>query len=133
MSLPSINAVLSEMGINDLGMASVDQKERALAEAMRRDLPLAVNYLHDQTHEMIRSGTTQYWSEDPKSPLGQQLIRVFAGTALRQVAKKYFCHGRELVFFNCCGGAIGDKEMDFDDILSRQIQSQNGEVAKPDC
>jgi len=121
------------MGIADVGAASVNQKEKALVEAMRRDLPLAVEYLHAQTHGAMKSGTTAYWSEDPKSPLGQQLIRVFAGTALRHIARKHFCHGRELVFFNCCGGAIGDKEMDLGDILSRQIQSQNGEVAKPDC
>jgi hypothetical protein len=127
MSLPSIPVIAQEKGLN-LATLSPLESETLLVEAMRRDLPLAIDFLGRKAHEDNGS-----WLEDPNSPIGKQLIRLHASDALRPLASKHFCGGKELTFVNCCGGIVGGKKKTPDEIALLQIQSQAGPVAYADC
>lgn len=124
MSLPSIPAIAQEKGFN-LATLSADQREELLVEAMRRDLPLAIDLLHHKAHD--EDGD---WLEDPNSVIGKQLIRLHASDALRPLASKHFCHGKPLTFVNCCKGKVGEPPKD---LLELQIQTQAGPIAYADC
>jgi len=128
MSLPSLTLVAQERGIS-LSAANPNDQEALLVEAMRRDLPLAVNLLHKKAHEADQSGSAD-WLEDPNSPIGKQLIRLHASDALRPLASKHFCHGKELTFINCCKGVVGKRP---DNLLLLQVQCQVGPIAFADC
>jgi hypothetical protein len=91
MSLPSIPVIAQEKGFN-LAALSASQREDLLVEAMRRDLPLAVDLLHRKAHE--DGDNAGNWLEDPNSIIGKQLIRLHASDALRPLASKHFCHGK---------------------------------------
>jgi hypothetical protein len=132
MSLPSIPAVAAEFGIDMALMRDADI-ERVLVESMRRDLPLAVAHLHRMAHLAIDTNAIQYGNEDPSSPLGKQLTRIFAGTVLRELAKKHFCHNQELAFLNCCGPIVGPEKPDIIKLMMQQIQMQDGTIAFADC
>ena len=127
MSLPSISAIAQEKGF-DLNTLLATQREELLVEAMRRDLPLAVDLLHRKAHEDGESAGE--WLEDPNSIIGKQLIRLHASDALRPLASKYFCHGKQLTFVNCCKGKVGEPP---EDLLDLQIKTQAGPIAYADC
>ena len=127
MSLPSIPAIAQEKGLN-LAALSADQREDLLVEAMRRDLPLAVDLLHRKAHE--EGSEAGDWLEDPNSTIGKQLIRLHASDALRPLASKHFCHGKPLTFVNCCKGKVGEPP---EDLLELQIHTQAGPIAYADC
>lgn len=129
MSLPSIPAVVKELGIN-LTVINLDEQEKLLVEAMRRDLPEAIELLHKKTHEADANGGSADWLEDPNSHIGKQLIRLHASDALRPLASKHFCHGKELTFINCCKGVVGKRP---DNLLLLQVQCQVGPIAYADC
>lgn len=105
----------------------------ALLAAIREDCPLAVEYLHRRAHEAADSGEPVFWVEDPNSPLGKQLIRVHASDAVRPLVERHVCHGLPLTFFNCCGGLVGEKKKDPEEIIEMQIQCQAGPLAFADC
>ena len=128
MSLPSLVEVIKESGL-DVNKATAEQKELLLLTAMRRDIPEALEYLHKKSHEIGHSGSAD-WMVDPKSPLGLQLIRIHASDAFRPIVSKHVCHGKQLTFVNCCKGVIGTPPAD---VLLLQIQTQNGDIARPDC
>lgn len=130
MSLPSLAALIAKAGITDITAATEQQREDLLLEAMRLDIPEALDYLHKKAHEAEKSGFAD-WIEDPKSPLGQQLIRVHASDAFRPIVSKRVCHGQKLTFVNCCKGIVGNPPNL--DIMLLQIQTQNGDIARPDC
>lgn len=133
MSLPSIPQIAREMGIS-LAVASPEDQEKVLVAAMHRDLPLAVEFLHQQAHNADQHGGSADWLQDPNSPIGKQLIRVHASDALRPLASKHFCHGRELVFVNCCGGRVkGGGKLTLAEIMDLQIKMQDGTIARADC
>ncbi len=127
MSLPSIPTIAREKGYALIAL-SATQREALLVEAMRRDLPLAVDLLHRKAHE--NGPEAGEWLEDPNSPIGKQLIRLHASDALRPLASKHFCHGKPLTFVNCCKGKVGDPPAD---LLDLQIKTQAGPVAFADC
>lgn len=133
MSLPSLSVIIDErkLGANLSG----EELESVLAEAMRRDLPLGVAYLHKMAHRAIDTKRAEFGNEDPNSALGKQLIRICAGTVLRSVAEKHFCHGLTLAFLNCCGPIVGpEKEMpDKKTLMRRQVHMQDGTLAHADC
>lgn len=129
MSLPSIPAVAREKGFA-LNALSSGQREELLVEAMRRDLPLAVALLHRKSHETDDGKKGGDWLEDPNSVIGKQLIRLHASDALRPLASKHFCHGKQLSFVNCCKGKVGDPPAD---LLDLQIKTQVGPIAYADC
>lgn len=131
MSLPSIAAVAAEKQI-DLSNATAEEQEEVLVEAMRRDLSLAVSFLHKKAHEADDNSGEISWVEDPKSELGKQLIRIHAGDALRMLASKHFCHSKSLSFTNCCGGIVGTTPTKVE-MFDRQIKSQVGPIAYADC
>lgn len=134
MSLPSITAVAAELGI-DLATATEAENEQVLCGAMRRDLGDAIAFLHQQAHDAKEAGIMS-WTEKPKSPLGQQLIRLHASTAMRFLAEKHFCHGAELIFINCCNGKVvvdGKKKPSIPELIAMQIRAQDGRDASPDC
>ena len=124
MSLPSIPVIAQEKGLNLTALSS-EQREGLLVEAMRRDMPLAVDLLHRKAHEAEGD-----WLEDPNSVIGKQLIRLHASDALRPLASKHFCHGKPLTFVNCCKGKVGAPP---EDLLELQIQTQAGPIAYADC
>ncbi len=127
MSLPSIPAVAQERNLV-LGSLTHEECEAVLVEAMRRDLPLAVDLLHRKAHESgVDAGN---WLEDPNSAIGKQLIRLHASDALRPLASKHFCHGKQLTFVNCCKGTVGEPP---EDLLALQIATQAGPIAYADC
>lgn len=128
MSLPSLTVIAQERGVADVATLADDALEDLIAEAMRRDLPLAVQHLHALSHG--EDGVLSI--QDPHSDLGKQLIRVCAGTILRDVASKRFCHGKEITFYNCCSPSLGPRpprRM----MLLQQIGLQNGDMASADC
>ena len=129
ISLPSIPEIAKERGL-DLTQLSAADEEELLVEAMRRDLPLATEFLHRESHGISDSTPSVSWLEDPNSVRGKQLIRLHASDALRPLASKHFCHGHALAFVNCCGGVIGRPPPR---INLLQIQSQAGPVAYADC
>lgn len=131
MSLPSIPAIIKQLGITDIDAANPEQRESVLVEAMRIDLKPALELLHRKAHEAKMSITGQAdWIEDPNSPIGKMLIRIHAGDALRALASKHFCHGLNLSFFNCCKGVVGNAPTD---PVLMQIHCQDGTIATPDC
>ena len=134
MSLPSISSVMEERGVVFEG-ASRDQLEGVLVEAMRRDIPLAVDYLQSKAREVLETGSSVNWLEDPESVLGKQLIRLHASDAMRPLAQKHFCFNHRLVFVNCCGGKIlpNEEETLEEEVIRLQIASQNGVIAYADC
>ena len=133
MSLPSIKLVAKELGISLDGEISPEQQEQVLVGAMRRDLPLAVKLLHEKAHEADKTAGRADWLQDPNSPIGKQLIRLHASDALRPLASKHFCHGKELAFINCCGGAVTAKKLSTAELLDLQIKMQAGPIAYSDC
>lgn len=131
MSLQSIVTVAQEMGF-DLASMSPTEQEILLVEAMRRDLPDAIALLHRKAHEADKNGGSADWLEDPNSMIGKQLIRLHASDALRPLASKHFCHGKELTFINCCGGVVGPKPT-LVKCLDLQVKMQAGPIAYSDC
>jgi hypothetical protein len=127
MSLPSIPAIALEMGVN-LTCPTPAEQEAILVEAMRRDLPLAIELLHRKSCGEAHEGGE--WLEDPNSVIGKQLIRLHASDALRPLVSKHFCHGKQLSFVNCCKGKVGDPP---ENLLLLQIETQAGPVAYADC
>ncbi len=131
MSLPSIRSVAEEFGIN-LAHATPEDQETVLVACMRRDLPLAWDYMHKRAHESRELGSPVEWSEAPNSPLGQQLIRIHTD-ALRPLMEKYCMHGMQSTFVNCCNGKAGGTKPALREILAFQISMQDGSKASPDC
>jgi hypothetical protein len=129
MSLPSLVAVAQEMKL-DLTSLTPQQQEELLVATMKRDLPLGCQYLHQLAHRADELGGSAAWLEDPKSNLGKELIRIHASDALRSLASKHICHGKQLTFVNCCGGVVGNPP---ENVLIMQIEHQSGTVARPDC
>lgn len=129
MSLPSLATVAAEMKL-DLSSLTPEQQEGLLVATMKRDLPLACQYLHQHAHRADELGGSSPWLENPRSDLGKQLIRVHASDALRPLASKHICHGKQLTFVNCCGGVVGTPP---ENVLIMQIEQQSGKVARPDC
>jgi len=130
MSLPSIPAIKREFGLTNAAHLSPTDIERILVEAMRRDLPLGIALLHDKAHAADADDTLGHWIDDPNSSRGKQLIRIHASDALRQIASKHFCHGKQLSFVNCCKGKVGNPPTD---IFALQIETQDGTIASADC
>lgn len=128
MSLPSIAKVAEENKF-DLTRLTPDQEEILLVEAMRCDLPLAVERIHALAHEAQKSGSAEL-TEDPKSLLGGQLIRICASDAARSLAAKHFCHGLPIFFANCCVVRVGAPP---ENLHLWQIQCQAGPIAYADC
>lgn len=127
MSFPSVAAVAAELKLN-LGALSDEDAERVLVGAFRRDCPEGVAFLHKQAH-----AEGQFWSLDPNSPLGKQVIRLCASDATRPLVEKYVCHGKPITFYNCCNGVVGPKPKTVGDVLRMQIECQAGPLAYADC
>lgn len=130
MSLPSISAVANRLGVKINEQTPKEQLEKVLVEAMRLDLPLAIELLHKKSHEAKDGTGVSEWIEDPNSPIGRQLTRIHAGTVLRDIASKHFCHGLALTFMNCCKGFVGRPP---ENPMLVQIQCQAGPIAYSDC
>ncbi len=130
MSLPSLVAIAQKKGIDLTGELTHDEQEMLLVEAMQQDLPDAVQLLHQKAHEADTNGGRADWLENPNSNIGKQLIRLHASDALRPLASKHFCRGKQLTFINCCSGVVGTPP---DNLLLLQVQCQVGPIAYADC
>lgn len=117
------------MGINLNGAPTKKQLESVLVEAMRADLGPAVEFLHTMSHKATGRKPAM-WEQDPKSSIGKMLIRIHASDVLRPLAKKHFCHGKELSFINCCKGFIGKPPKN---LSLLQVRNQSGHDGKADC
>lgn len=137
MSLPSVVSLALSMGI-DIETATEEQTENLLVAAMKQDLSLAWEHMHQLAHRAQNDPAHRIvWSEDPNSPLGKQLIRIHTD-ALRPLLIKHAMHNVLTTFVNCCGGAVvdeknGGKKLTAGEIQKLQIQMQNGDLASPDC
>lgn len=131
MSLPSVVRIARERNC-DTANCSQSELESLLIEAMKCDLPLAVQYLHSLSHQVSPMAPAVSWLQDPNSSLGKQLIRLHASDALRPLAAKHFCHGQTLTFLNCCGGIVGTPPSHAE-VLRLQVLQQNGVIAYADC
>lgn len=127
MSFPSVAVVAAELKLN-LRALSDEDAERVLVGAMRRDCPEAVAFLHSQAHK-----AGEFWSIDPNSTLGKQVIRLCASDATRPLVEKHFCHGAPITFYNCCNGVVGPKPKTVGDVWRTQIECQAGPRAYADC
>src|ERR1700674_4960800 len=124
MSFPSVAAIAAERGLS-LEVLSAQDAEDVLIAAVRRDCPEAVAYLHDRAHEADEQEGAVLWTENPNSKLGKQLIRIHASDAVRPLVEKHVCHGKQLMFLNCCGGQVGKpKPKDEEELIRLQIQMQ---------
>ena len=133
MSFPSVATIAAERGLS-LEALSAQDAEAILIAAVRRDCPEAVAYLHDRAHEADKQEGAVLWTEDPNSKLGKQLIRIHASDAVRPLVEKHVCHGKQLMFLNCCGGQVGKpKPKDEEELIRLQIQMQAGPIAYADC
>ncbi len=123
MSFPSVAKYLEQ------GLSSAE----ALLAAVKEDCAEGVAYLHRRAHEAAGSPEGIFWLEDPNSKLGKQLIRIHASDAVRPLVERHVCHGQSLTFFNCCGGQVGGKRKDPDELIRIQIECQAGPLAYADC
>jgi len=123
MSFPSVQRFLKQ------GLTPAD----ALLAAVRHDCPEAVEYLHQKAHTARSSGVPVWWSENPNSPLGKQLIRIHASDAVRPLVEQHVCHGERLQFVNCCSGQVGGKKKEPEELIKLQIECQVGPLAYADC
>lgn len=127
MSLPSLDRMLAQAGVDPRFLTEKKLEEFTLA-AMKKDLPLACDFLHTLSHG---DGTVS--PQDPNSDLGKQLIRICAGDVLRELAERHICHGKTITFYNCCAPATGDHKPPRREMLLTQLQCQAGPVAYADC
>jgi hypothetical protein len=134
MSFPSVSDVAKERGFEPEALTGAIAEE-VLLEAVRRDCPEAVKYLHGLAHVAKESSAGEVnWLQDPNSKLGKQLIRIHASDAVRPLVERHICHGMQLTFLNCCGGRVGTpKPKDDEELIRLQIQMQAGPVAYADC
>lgn len=133
MSFPSVATIIKERGYNLQALAKGDAED-VLLEAVKRDCPEAINYLHGLAHDAQKSDTGEVsWLQDPNSKLGKQLIRIHASDAVRPLVEKHVCHGKQLSFVNCCGGRVGGEKLTEGELIIYQIQSQAGPIAYADC
>lgn len=134
MSFPSVVAVAKQRGVDLTSLTDESVARDILAEAIRLDCGDAVRYLHERVHEADAAGTEVVFSEDPNSQLGKQLMRLFAADAVRSVVREKYLHGREIVFYNCCGGILSPRGTPAP-IASAltQIHFQDGQIAYADC
>lgn len=123
MSFPSVSRHLGA------GLPLAD----ALLAAVKDDCPQAVAFLHRKSHEAQASPEGVFWSEDPNSVLGKQLIRIHASDAVRPLIERHVCHGERLTFVNCCNGKVGGEKPTEEELLRLQIECQAGPLAYADC
>lgn len=123
MSFPSVARHI------DAGLAPAD----ALLAAVKEDCPEAVAFLHRKSHEAQKAPGGVFWSEDPNSVLGKQLIRIHASDAVRPLIEAEVCHGERLTFLNCCNGKVGGEKPTDAELLRLQIECQAGPLAYADC
>lgn len=136
MSLPSTPAIMQEMGIANIRQASATDRRKVLVSAIKRDLPLACDYLHKMAHELINTKTASIFRvEDPNSPLGKQLIRIAASTPMRRIAEETLLHGMRFSFVNCCNVRLSEvpEPEEEEELELLQIEAQNGVLAHADC
>jgi hypothetical protein len=134
MSFASAASIAQRMGIDPAALTDEKVARNILAEAIKQDCPEGVRYLHRAVHEADNAGKTITFNEDPNSPLGKQIARLYAAPIIRDIVKEHFLHGREIVFYNCCSGQVPakDEEPPRPSALI-QLQLQAGPLAYSDC
>jgi hypothetical protein len=129
MSLPSIPEIVREKRL-DLNALSTVQQEDLLVEAMRRDLPRAVELFTSlATQARTNPEKPAVWDQNDPMIL-KEVGRILAADALRPLAVKHFLDGLPLTFINCHRILVGIRPPD---LLLLQIQCQVGPVAYADC
>ena|SRR5579859_2492851 len=131
MSFPSVQVVAAERGYSN-GNIPPHEAPDILLEAVRRDCPEAVEFLHSKAHEAEKTGRVQ-WDVPLDSPLMKQLIRIHAVSVVREMVQARVCHGQKLEFYNCHIGTIGGDELTLEQRALYQIHCQDGTIASPDC
>lgn len=134
MSFASAAAIAKSRGIDPSTLTDENIARDILAEAIKTDCADGVRYLHTKVHEADTAGKSVLFVEDPNSPLGKQIARLFAAPIIRDIVKERFLHGREIVFYNCCSGQVPTKDEDPPRPSAvMQLQMQAGPIAYSDC
>lgn len=134
MSFASAAAIAQSRGIDPANLTDEDLARDILAEAIKADCADGVKYLHKKIHEADKAGGTITFTEDPNSPLGKQIARLFAAPIVREIVRERFLHGREIVFYNCCSGQVPPKDEPVPQPSAiLQLQMQAGPIAYADC
>ena len=131
MSLPSVGEHLEAMGVTDPEDATPEQLHEALRLSCHTDLRLGMEYLSRQAAECHEINRRVLRIEDPNSPLGKELTRLFAGDELRIIVKQEF--KVEAGFYNCCSPVLVPSGGDLEMSPLEQIKLQNGEFASANC
>lgn len=125
MSLPSLIAATAGKNLDSLSEQELDA---LILAGMQADLPLACTYLHRLAH-----GRGELATEDPKSELGKQLIRICASDVMRPLAEEHLCHGKQITFYNCCTVQVSEQKPARRAKTLTQIRAQTGPIARADC
>jgi uncharacterized membrane protein len=130
MSYPSIKEVVKERGI-DTNTASEAELSEALWQALNTDLKDGINYLELVAHEVKQKDRKVRKIEDPKSPLGQQILRLLGTDIARQLVSDKF--DVRFALYNCCGVIAAPTEAALDLSVREQIQLQDKSLVALDC
>lgn len=134
MSFASATAIAQSRGIDPATLTDEALARDILAEAIKIDCAAGVRYLHQKVHEADQAGGTITFTENPNSPLGKEIARLFAAPIIREIVRERFLHGREIVFYNCCSGRVPTKDEDAPRPSAiTQLQMQAGPLAYADC
>lgn len=132
MSFSSLSGILAERNLTPETVPAHLAQE-ILLEAVKRDCPEAVEFLHRLSHESQKLGDAVEREFDLSTPLGKQLVRVLAATPVRELLESSVCHGEILQFFNCHKVRVGGRRLTPAEGALRQIHNQVGPVAFADC
>lgn len=130
MTLPSLKGMIDARG-GDAYKLRPTERDEILTAAMRTDFGEALTMLHEAAHAADHHPDGRAVIEqDPNSDIGKKLTRICAGTPLRDIAERKFCHGKQITFINCCKVIVGTPP---EDLVLEQILNQDGTFASADC
>lgn len=138
MSFPSIAQIIATRG-KPLSELTSEEKIRCLAEAWKKDCPLAYARLKGlyQNPVLLTENRTEVSSYDMHGnpALHLEMLRTFASSAIREGVLPHVFPNMKIDFINCCAdvGSFYEDPLTITDLVTLQIQFQNGDHANADC
>lgn len=130
MSYPSVKLIVKEKNIN-LNSATDAELKEVLWMALEKDLADGIAYLKNQAEEVRVSGARVLKTENPSSPLGQQIIRLLGTDVARALCSEKL--GVAFGFYNCCNPVAAPSNSTLKLSIQEQIMLQNGEMSYANC
>ena len=130
MSYPSIKKIIEQKKF-DLEEENEEELTSALWEAFEHDLPQGISYLQKMAENVKKNKQRLLQIEDPKSKLGQEIIRLVGTDIARDIVEQKL--GIALGLYNCCAPVAALKKEDLHMSSLEQIQLQNGTKGYADC